>query len=166
MSNLRRTLTLLVLAFAVTGLAGCGNGGKGPTERFIYTSSEDCAEAGKVPGDECGKAIEKALIEHDKLTIKYPTMIDCDKAEGIDRCERVAERHYRPRLMAFLFTMNGKTVSAIPLYAVQIVSGKSATLFRDAAGTTYDWERTDGIAFSKASIRKAEGFQPMKRRGA
>jgi uncharacterized protein YgiB involved in biofilm formation len=147
-------------------LAGCGSSSKVPTERFIYTSSEDCAAFGKVSSEDCSKAVEKALTEHDKLTIKYPTMLDCEKAEGNDRCERVAERHYRPRLMAFLFTVNNQGVTAVPLYAVQIVAGKSATLFRDANGATYDWERTDGITFSKEAIRKAEGFQPMKRKGA
>lgn len=165
MSYLQRTFSLLVLVMAAS-LAGCGGGAKGPTERLIYTSSADCEAAGKVAGEECAKAIEKALVEHDKLTIKYATMLDCEKAEGSDRCERVAERHYRPRLMAFLFTVNTKSVVAIPLYAVQVVTGKNAAIFRDAAGTTFDFERTEGVSFSRDAIRKAEGLQPMRRKGA
>jgi len=30
-------------------------------------------------------------------------------------------------------------------------------------GATYDWERTEGVKFSKEAIRKAEGFVPVKK---
>ena len=154
---------ILTVALAAAALAGCSKGAKIPTEKFIYTSSEDCAASDKVKAADCDKAIEGALGEHDKLPIKYLTLADCDKAEGPDRCERVAERHYRPRLMGYLFVVNEKVV-ATPLYAVQVVQGRNLTLFRDAGGNTYDWERTEGITFSRAAIRKADGFTPLKNR--
>lgn len=140
-------------------LAGCGDGAKIETERFIYTSIDDCTDSGKVTGENCNKAIELALTEHDKTAPKYITLGDCEATEGRERCERYTERHYRPRLMGYLFTVN-KAVVAIPLY-----SGlKSAMVYRDAGGATYDHERTAGINFSKLAIRKAEGFQPSKRK--
>ncbi len=158
-----RSRVFLAVVLAGVALGGCGKSAKIPTEKFIYTTSADCASGGKVSTADCDKAIETALVEHDKLAIKYATMADCDKMEGPERCERVAERHYRPRLMSFLFVVNEKVV-ATPLYAVQVSVNRSATLFRDAGGTTYDWERTEGITFSRAAIRKAEGFTPIKHR--
>lgn len=162
MPILSRLRVLLAVLLAAGALGGCGNKTKVATERFIYTSSEDCAAGAKIQQADCDKAVEKALLEHDKLTIKYPTLADCDKAEGPERCERVADRHFRPRLMGFLFSVN-EQVAATPLYAIQVVQGKSATLYRDAGGATYDWERTEGITFSRAAIRKAEGFTPLKK---
>ena len=154
-----RRLALVALVFVAGPLAGCGNSAKIPTERFIYTNSEDCAEGGKASATNCDKAIELALLEHDKLPVKYLTLADCEKAEGNDRCERVAERHYRPRLMGYHFTVKGQA-TAVPLYAGK----KGATVFRDAAGATYDWQRTEGVKFSPQAIRKVEGFVVAKRK--
>lgn len=156
-----RCIALFGLAAVASLLAGCGDGGgKVATERFIYTSIDDCTESGRVSSDDCGKAVDKALVEHDQTAPKYVTMGDCEATEGRDRCERVAERHYRPRLMGYLFTVNHLVVAS-PLY-----SGlKGTTVFRDVAGTAYDHERTAGINFSRQAIRKAEGFQPSKRKG-
>lgn len=137
-------------------LAACGQGQNFPTLKYIYVSEADCAASEKVKADECQKAIDKAVVAHDKLPIKFPTLVDCEKAEGDGRCERVAERHWRPRLMGYLFVVKGPVVTASPLYA----GLKGATVFRDVAGATFDWERTEGITFSRDSIRKAEGFAP------
>jgi len=148
----------IVLATAL--LAGCGGAKSGPTERFVYTTSVDCADAGKVTAEQCRAAVDKAVVEHDQKAPKYITLADCEAAEARDRCERFAERHYRPRLMGYLFTVKGPSVSASPLYAGQ----KGATVFRDVGGTTYDWERTEGVSFSKLAIQKAEGFLIGKRK--
>ena len=164
MPNMPRSVVFIGLALATSVLTGCGGGEKVATERFIYTTSEDCSAGGKISATDCDKAIDQALVELDKVAIKYPTLADCDKAEGIERCERIGDRHYRPRLMAFLFTTNSKT-TAIPLFAVPVVAGRNAMVFHDANCTNYDWERTEGISFSKQAIRKAEGFQPSKKKG-
>lgn len=155
-----RCSALPLLTVAGLLLAGCGQSGPPvPTERFVYVSSQDCAAAERVKPEDCIKAVDKAIVEHDKLPLKYPTLADCEKAEGADRCERVVERHWRPRLMAFHFTVKGPSVVAAPLYA----GLKGATVFRDAGGSVLDWERTDGVVFSRQSIRKAEGFAPVQR---
>lgn len=142
-------------------LAGCGgSGATTKSERFVYTSTADCGEGGQITPDDCSNAADKALGIHDQQAPKYPTMRDCEAAENVDRCERVADRHYRPRLMGYLYT-TGKQVTAVPLYSGQ----KGVNVYRDVAGTTYDWERTEGVKFSKEAIRKAEGFVPSKKRG-
>ena len=144
-------------------LAGCGKSEVFPVFKYVYVSESDCAAGGKVTPDDCRKAIDKALAEHDKMPVRFPTFADCEKVEGPDRCERVAERHYRPRLMGFMFVTKGPVITAAPLYA----GLKGATVFRDVSGATFDWERTEGITFSRESIRKAEGFipPPKPRRG-
>jgi uncharacterized protein YgiB involved in biofilm formation len=153
-------IAVLLMGVAVTG---CSSGPPLPTFKYIFVSEIDCVDSDKVKADDCRKAIDKALIDHDKIPIKFPTFADCEKSEGAERCERVAERHWRPRLMAFLFTTKGPAVSAQPLLA----GLKGATVYRDAGGATFDWERTEGITFSREAIRKAEGFAPpsKQRRG-
>jgi hypothetical protein len=61
--------------------------------------------------------------------------------------------------MGFMFTVKGPVVTASPLYA----GLKGATVFRDVGGATFDWERTEGVTFSREAIRKAEGFAPPPR---
>ncbi len=160
MPNMPRCIVPAIILIVASLLSGCGEGSKVETVRYIYASTDDCTDGGKVSGENCNKATELALVEHDTTAPKYATLGDCETTEGRDRCERFAERHYRPRLMGYLFTVN-KTAVANPLY-----SGlKGATVFRDAGGTVYDHERTAGITFSKLAIRKAEGFVPSKRKG-
>lgn len=163
MLNAAHRLALTVALVATTLLPACGSGGAstGSTDRWVYTTAADCEAADKVKTEECGKAIDKAIIEHDQKAAKYPTMRDCEATEGIDRCERFAERHFRPRLMGYLFSQDKRLqFSAIPLYS----GYKNATVFRDGNGKTYDAERTDGVVFSAEARRKAEGFAPVKRR--
>ena len=160
MPMLSRSVALAALALLASLLAGCGGGTAYPTERLIYTSIDDCTAGEKISAADCGKAVDKALVELDKASIKFPTMLDCEKAEGPDRCERVAERIYRPKLMGYLFTAKGPSVTAEPLYAGQ----KGVTVYRDANGKTYDWERTADVKFSREAVRKAEGFVISKRR--
>jgi uncharacterized protein YgiB involved in biofilm formation len=154
MPVLPRSLSTALLSLSATLLAGCGGGPTYPTERFIYTTTEDCIAGEKIPAESCQKAVDKALLEFDKNPVKFATLADCEKAEGPDRCERVAERVHRPKLMAYIFTVKGPQVTAEALYAGQ----KGVTVFRDANGKTYDWERTEGIKFSREAIRKADGF--------
>jgi len=157
-----RIIRLLPLATAslATLLGACG-GDPGPTSKVIYTSSSDCADGALIDFDKCARAIDKAIAEHDKSSPKYVTLGDCEKAEGNDRCEKVVDRQYRPRLMGYLFTINSQKQTAVPLYA----GLKGAPVFRAADGTVYDQERTEGVKFSREAKIKSAGFVPDKRRG-
>src|SRR5690606_39199743 len=112
--------------------------------------------------DKCAKAIDRAVGEHEKTARKFPTLADCETAEGVDRCEKAAERHYRPRLMSYLFTINKSRTVATPLYA----GAKGAPVFRAADGTVYDYERTEGVKFSKEAMQKSAGLLVLDKKKA
>ena len=155
----KRAVAAAALSLAAIVLTGCG-GTPVPTEKFVYTTLDDCAEAKRLTPEQCGAAIDKALVEHDTKATKYITLQDCEKKEGAERCEKFAERHYRPRLVGYLFTVNASVVAA-PLYP----GLKSATVMRDAAGAVLDWQRTEGVTFSQEAIVRARGFAAVKPRG-
>ncbi len=155
-----RLLAACLSLVAVSSLSGCG-GDAGPTHKVIYTSSGDCANGGHLDFDKCDKAIEKAIVEHEKTAPKFLTLADCEKAEGNDRCEKAAERQYRPRLMGFFFTINSKKSSALPLYA----GLKGTGVFRNAEGAVFDHERTADVKFSRDAAMKSAGFVPHKKGG-
>lgn len=158
-SRLSRPLSFAGAVLAALLVSACGSGNNIPTEKVIYTSSADCADGGKLDFDKCSKAIDKAITEHEKSAAKFITLSDCEKSEGNDRCEKAAERHYRPRLMGFLFTIN-KNIVAAPLYA----GLKGAPVFRGSDGTVFDQERTADVKFSKEAALKSVGFIPDKKR--
>ncbi len=164
MPSRARVLAVFVLLGITSVLAGCGSGSKasnGSKERFVYTTIFDCEAGTKFKPADCSTGIDAALAEHQKKATKHATMRDCEAVEGLDRCEKLVDKDYQPRLMAYLFaeTKTGG-VAAIPLY-----SGlKGATVFRDGGGKVYDWERTVGVVFSPEAKRKAEGFLPLKKK--
>jgi uncharacterized protein YgiB involved in biofilm formation len=148
-----RLIPLALTFVAAVSMGGCG-GDQGPTTRIIYVSSSDCAEGGLIDFDKCAKAIDKAVTEHEKTAKRYPALVDCESIEGVDRCEKAAERHYRPRLMSYLFSINKARAVAAPLYA----GSKGAPVFRSADGTVYDYERTEGVKFSRQAMQKSAGL--------
>jgi uncharacterized protein YgiB involved in biofilm formation len=154
-------LPLAVALAAAFTLAGCG-GETGPITKVVYISSGDCAQGGLIDFDKCAKAIDKAVVEHEKTARKYPTLLDCETSEGVDRCEKAAERHYRPRLMSYLFTISKTKTTAAPLYA----GAKGAPVFRSADGTVYDHERTEGVKFSREAVQKSAGLLVLDRKKA
>lgn len=92
------------------------------------------------------------MVRHDRGAKTYLTLFDCESHEGDGRCERVDDRKYRGRLMAYHFTISDKIV-AMPLYAQF-----NDSLFRDLDGKTYDWQRTEDVEFSEAAIVKVRNL--------
>ena len=118
LTNLRKYCAVLGLLAAGLLLAGCG-GGKPvavvTAERSIFTSALDCEAAGKFSIDVCSATIEAAVAAHDKTAPSYKSIDSCETAEGKEKCERIGENLYRPRLSAFLITASTPPVAA-PLY--------------------------------------------------
>jgi hypothetical protein len=100
-------LAITAMALAAVPLAGCGDGAAKQTVRVprgVYTSSSDCAEAGKLSFEECTGALERAVAAHEKQAPSYGSLKSCEKTEGESQCERTDAGGYRPRLLAFLVT--------------------------------------------------------------
>ncbi len=159
MSSIRtRGIAMAVLCLPALGLAACGSGPPVPTEKYVYTSANDCVEAKRLKPEQCAKGVEQALSDHDTKAPKFPTMSDCEAKRGIDRCERFTERHYRARLLGYLFVVN-KTMVASPLYA----DPKKASVLVDISGAAFDWQRTEGVKFSEAAATRARNLQAPKK---
>jgi len=139
---------LLVSALPFT-LAGCGGdepaaaaAPTGPKERHIYVSAVDCETGGRGTLEECSAAIEKAVLAHEKSPPPYKSLNSCETKEGANKCERVADRAYRPRLTAYVFD---KTTSLVaqPLYP-------TAAGYRTADGKVLA-ATDDNLIFSKSA---------------
>lgn len=117
---------------AALALAGCGGDSapkktaKAPDKKGIFISTMDCAAAGILSEDACGKAVDLALKMHEGGKT-YPTKGSCEKAEGAERCTNTADGTYRVRLQAYLITL-GAEPTGMPLYP----SEKKAIGFKDA----------------------------------
>ncbi len=110
----------LVLASTSLALAGCGGDepkakAAAPVERSIFVSAVDCEASGKLSIDDCSKAIEKAVTAHEKTSPTYKSQSSCETAEGADKCERVADKIFRPKLVAYILDAATPPV-AKPLY--------------------------------------------------
>jgi uncharacterized protein YgiB involved in biofilm formation len=158
--RLRTRLALTVVA-AAAPLAGCGQGAAkatAPAPRGIYTSSGDCAEAGKLTFEQCASAMEHAVAGHEKAAPSYSSLKSCEKTESEERCERTASGGYRPRLLAFLVTA-GASPTARPLYAPP--EGKEG--FR-AADKTLFLVSDETLTFSGHAQTLAEGGADAKKK--
>jgi hypothetical protein len=106
MLTARSLLSVAVIALATSG---CGKSeSKGPTStgpQGIFVSASDCAAAGKLSLDQCGAAIDGALIANEK-----------NGTEGESYCDKGVDGNYRGRILAFLITMGSKP-TAEPLFA-------------------------------------------------
>lgn len=109
------------LVLAPLALTACSDAPSAPKDapppppRGIFISANDCAEAGKLTGDECGSAIDAAISTHETKTKGYKSLKQCVAAEGKDRCAKTVDGQYRPRLQAFLIVL-AKPVRSEPLY--------------------------------------------------
>ncbi len=76
----------------------------------------------------CSELVEGAIAEHLKSSPTYLSQRTCEATEGVDRCERHSERSYRPRLIAFAFSVTGDQATATPVY---ILNDGTSTGFRN-----------------------------------
>ena len=108
-------------------LGGCGGSApvKGPaSEQVIFTSAADCAASGKVKPEQCTQALETALKQHLAGSPVYKTLDLCEAKEGVEKCERMDAKAYRPRLTAVVASAaaaadaaaTGATLVGTPLY--------------------------------------------------
>lgn len=148
MKALVKPRTLAVLACGLA-LAACGKAEKKEekveAKQYIVVSAVDCADNTGLDYDTCSTVLEKAIGQHDKSATVHSRNDACEKAEGVDRCERVGEKSYRVRLTAFQITMSDKP-TAIPLYA-----GKSDKPGLRTASDTSISPDTDSFIFTKSA---------------
>ena len=112
------------LASALVG--GCGNGdsasssaGKSSDTRSVIASASDCSSFGPEVVRACGAAIERAIARHEAASAMYRNVQACDRAVGVNQCERAASGKYRARLSAFMVTIGREATKAEPLYPVK-----------------------------------------------
>lgn len=112
----------LVLTLAAATLTGaCGSdpppaAGPAPIlEHGVFISSQDCADSGKLSAELCDKAVDMAIARHEAEAPIYKSLRQCVAAEGAERCDRMADGRYRPRLQAFYITL-AKPTAGVPLY--------------------------------------------------
>jgi hypothetical protein len=117
MLTARSLLSVAVIALATSA---CGKSeSKGPTStgpQGIFVSASDCAAAGKLSLDQCGAAIDGALIANEKNGKTYTSFQQCGATEGESYCDKGVDGNYRGRILAFLITMGSKP-TAEPLFA-------------------------------------------------
>ena len=119
--SLGKLYPILVAASASLALAACGGEetekpkAEAPTERAVYTSALDCESGGKLDLEQCTSAIERVVAIHDKNAPKYRSLDACEEVQGADKCERVDEKEFRPRLSAFVVLPQDPN-TAKPLY--------------------------------------------------
>jgi uncharacterized protein YgiB involved in biofilm formation len=148
------SLRFLAVIAATLTLAGCGKSekeaNKAPLVRHAITSAVDCSENSSLSYEQCTAVIEKAVADHDTSAAKFTTQKACETAEGQGKCERVDNKAFRPKLVAFLLTLSEPPV-AQPLYA----SNNGELGFRGADSSTYASE-DDKVTFSKSAVHAAE----------
>lgn len=111
-------LVPLVVLLGVLALAGCGAAPaktKLPVQTGVFTNAKDCASSLKQTVDVCRSLIDAAMTLHTSKAKSYISARLCEDAEGAGRCERLSEKEFKPRLVAFLGTMAAKPVGE-PLY--------------------------------------------------
>ena len=140
----------LISAGTAFALAGCGGeeptqAKKGPTERLIYVSAPDCEAGGKYSLDDCSAAIQKAIQFHDKKSPTYKSQGTCEETEGLDKCERVGDKNFRPRLVAYAFD-DATPLTAKPLYLIKEGTPGFRVNEKDML-----LEKDDNLIFSKSA---------------
>ncbi len=155
-----RMIALLVPALV---MAGCGNAqntaSKAADEKHVITSATDCHESTGLDYEACAGLIEKAVVQHSRSSTKYSNLAACEKAEGKERCERLDEQTYRPRMIAYLLTV-GTPNTIEPLYAIQ----KNEAGFRDTSKKALKTD-AENIKFSRSAMDAAELFVSSKKGG-
>jgi len=116
------------LLTSACGKAPATAGAKG--DRIIYASLDDCVDAGKLQPAECDTVIEAAVGQHEQSATTYRKIDECEKAEGIERCERTGAGTYKPRPSAFLVTFTPK-----PAAEAMYLALNKGNAYRNAKGT-------------------------------
>lgn len=146
---------------ACLALAGCGKSetkvAKVEGQKFVVISAVDCADNTGLDYDKCLGLIEGAIKEHDKTATRYTKLADCEKAEGANRCDRIAEKSYRARLSAFQVILSDKP-AAIPLYAIK----DEKPGFRSAANGDI-LPDSDSVTFTKSADDAAHIYAEKKK---
>ncbi len=114
------------LACLAAALGGCGNGGsasssagKSADMRSVIASASDCSSFGPEVVKACGVAIERAIARHEAASAMYRNIQACERAVGVNQCERAASGQYRARLSAFMVSIGRDATRAEPLYPVK-----------------------------------------------
>lgn len=147
---------------AALATSGCGSAEKQEAKvipRHVVTSAIDCQEAASFTYDECTALIEKAVAAHDSSATSFTTLKACEAKEGPDKCERIDDRVFRPRLVAFLLTMSEPPVVE-PLY----VSQGEQVGFRTAGATVLAIE-DEKYSFTKSAVEAAEALVSKRKGG-
>ncbi len=125
----RSKLSLPLAAAASIALAGCGGSAPPPpqatNEQVVFVTTQDCTSTGKLKPAECAAAVKKALEDHLANSPTYRSLVSCEKSEGEQKCERMDEKTFRPRLMAMSVAVpdleaarqKSQPVPVVPLYA-------------------------------------------------
>ena len=156
LNKLPKRICILSLFTGASLLGGCG--GEKPAvaaaqvEKAIFTSALDCESGGQLTLDVCSKTIEAAVAAHEKSAPSYKSQASCEEKEGTSKCERIAEKLYRPRLSAFLITASTPAV-AFPLYLT-----KDAQLGFRTADMQVLLEKDDNLTFSKSARHAYEAY--------
>lgn len=157
--HLKPNLGIVALA-AVLLLGGCGKAeqktGKAADKQIIVTSAVDCADNTDFDYDTCYTILLKAVDLHGKTSQSFNSLKACEKSEGAGRCERIAQKLFRPRLMAFQVTLSRPPV-AVPLY----VSKSTPRAFRTASNTDVPVEN-ETYTFTKSATDAVDLFKTKK----
>jgi len=160
MKRLATSRSLAVLAAALA-LAGCGKSqktaAKVDVKQVVVTSAADCADNAGLTYDVCTELIAAAVAEHEKSAPTHKSQEACEKAEGADRCERLDERDYRPRLTAFKIAMTEKPTAA-PLYPTK----NTTPGFRTASNSDVLTD-ADAFTFTKSAVDAADLYRSVKK---
>lgn len=149
-------ITLAFVGAAALSLMGCGSeqpvaaktpAPGVPTEKRIFVSSADCEMAGQITFDDCAAAIDKAVQLHDKKAPSYKSLGTCEETEGVDKCERIGDRAFRPRLAAFLLE-SASPPTAKPLYLTK----DGALGFRGSDQKEQYLSKDDNLLFTKSAV--------------
>lgn len=114
-----------IISAAAVLLSACGNAEppksavpRPAVEKGIFTSTSDCADAGKISAELCAKAIDMAVAAHEADAPTFKTRRQCEAAAGAERCGKTVDGRYRPLLQAF-FVLLKDPPSGMPLYPTQ-----------------------------------------------
>ena len=153
---MRQLPKLAVASTVCLALAACGGspaqGPKQPqagVEHGVFISSSDCAATGKLTIDQCGEAIDAAVVEYQAHTLSYDSTEQCEEAVGADRCEKGVDGRYRQRLQAFFVTLVAPG-HAVPLY----IPSKSVIGFQSPSKQLID-ARDETLRVSEAALTLA-----------
>lgn len=157
MRNALRFMGLIGLFAFGSLLAGCGKSSSNqkasnPSDtRGVIVSASDCTAFGDDAVKACSAAIERAVASHETTSAQYNNIEACEKAVGINGCERSAAGTYRARLSAFMVTIGKGAANAEPLYPV-----KGGGVGFQTASASKLMANDQSVVFSRLAMSVAE----------